>query len=228
MSFGVSADASAALDRYDSRKPHAVGEIPSISFRHPEWDPEYSTFATDIRPPFQQRETWRFEITSKKRDPLVLAWTSGDGVPDNFQISLLDELRARVVDMRADSTYMFTPATDVSPFAVVVGTAEAVAEILAGALPQEFSLGGNFPNPFNPSTTIPVSVPVAADVELKIFSILGEEVRTLHSGNLERGRHWLTWDGRNHAGAVVAGGVYLCRMTTGNGKVLTRKMILLK
>jgi hypothetical protein len=225
-SLGVSGDARAGLDRYDNRKPRAVGAVPSIEFQHPEWDPRYPIFATDIRGPFAEREIWRFRVVSGERQPMSIAWRGSGDIP--AQLFLIDESRVRAIDLRADSVYTFTPATDVTPFIVVAGSAQAVSEILAGVMPQEFGLGVNFPNPFNPSTTIPVTVPAASDVRLAVYNILGEEIRTLHDGPLAAGRHWITWDGRGQTGLPVAAGVYICRMVTAGGEVFGRKMVLLK
>ncbi len=222
----MSGDASAGLDRYDNRKPRAVGAVPSIEFQRPEWDANYPTFATDIRAPIVDREVWRFRVVSAQRQPVSIAWRGTGDIP--AQLFLIDESRVRAIDLRADSVYTFTPATDVTPFVVVAGSAQAVSEILSGVMPQEFALGANFPNPFNPSTTIPVALPAATDVRLAVYNVLGEEVRTLHEGSLEAGRHWITWDGRGRAGLPVAAGLYLCRMETTAGQVFVRKMILLK
>ena len=111
---------------------------------------------------------------------------------------------------------------------VLIGTHEAVASELGSIVPQTFALEQNFPNPFNPTTTIPVSIPLTGEVTVKIYSILGEEVRTLHTGVLEQGRHWLRWDGRNEAGRTVATGMYLTRMTTTAGGSYVIKMLLMK
>jgi hypothetical protein len=144
------------------------------------------------------------------------------------QLFLIDECRARVIDLRVDSVYAFVPATEVTSFVVVAGSAEAVSEILTGVMPQQFGLGVNFPNPFNPSTTIPVAVPTASDVRLAVYNILGEEIRTLHDGPLAAGRHWITWDGRGPTGVPVAAGLYLCRMETASGKSSSQKLLLVR
>jgi flagellar hook assembly protein FlgD len=95
-------------------------------------------------------------------------------------------------------------------------------------VPRTFSLDQNYPNPFNPSTAIPVSLPVRANIELKVYNILGQEVKTLHSGVLEAGRHVFLWDGTNSAGSAVASGVYISRLTSDNGVRLGKKMLLLR
>jgi hypothetical protein len=97
----------------------------------------------------------------------------------------------------------------------------------APEVPVEFSLKQNFPNPFNPSTDIQFSVPQAADVRIAIYNMLGQEVRTLFVGNVERGTRIARWDGRNNAGVSMPSGSYIYRMTAGSF-VSTKKMLLLK
>ena len=80
------------------------------------------------------------------------------------------------------------------------------------ALPTDFELGANFPNPFNPETMIPYSLPGRMQVELTIYDVRGARVRTLVDQVLPGGPHLTRWDGRNEAGAEVASGVYLYRL----------------
>jgi cyclomaltodextrinase / maltogenic alpha-amylase / neopullulanase len=80
--------------------------------------------------------------------------------------------------------------------------------------PASFSLE-NFPNPFNPQTTICFDLPAPSEVTLMIYDVLGRAVRTLISGAASGGVHHVIWDGRNDAGLAVAGGLYLCRMDAG-------------
>jgi hypothetical protein len=99
--------------------------------------------------------------------------------------------------------------------------------------PLYFSLQQNYPNPFNPSTQIAFSIPNAAQVELKIYNILGQEVKTLLSGIKDAGLHTVQWDGRNSVDDRVASGVYIylmqARSLDGKQKFnKVRKMIVLK
>jgi len=92
------------------------------------------------------------------------------------------------------------------------------------ATPSAFALGANYPNPFNPATTIPVIVAAAGDVDLTIYNVLGQPVRPVWSGPLAAGEHRLTWDGRDAQGQAVAAGVYLVRLHQGD-QTHTRKMV---
>jgi hypothetical protein len=93
--------------------------------------------------------------------------------------------------------------------------------------PREFALYQNFPNPFNPSTQIKFSLPVAAPARLAIFDMLGREVRVLHDGSLDAGVHQVTWDGRSSIGIPVPSGVYFCRLVQ-EGRQLSQKLLLVR
>jgi len=94
-------------------------------------------------------------------------------------------------------------------------------------LPANFELKKNYPNPFNPSTTISYSIPKDAFVSLKIYNILGEEVKSLFSGNQKAGFYSSIWNGDNNAGSKVSSGTYIY-MVKYNDWVQSGKMTLLK
>jgi len=95
------------------------------------------------------------------------------------------------------------------------------APVTSTLLPTEFALHQNFPNPFNPITTISFSLPVAADYDLVIYNVMGQEVASF-SGRSEPGIVKVDWDASNYAS-----GVYLYKLTAGNFAD-TKKMVLLK
>ncbi|MCG3157758.1 MAG: hypothetical protein DKINENOH_04394 [bacterium] len=90
-----------------------------------------------------------------------------------------------------------------------------------------YQLAQNYPNPFNPSTTIRFSVLEAGVVQLAVYNINGQEVRTLIAGQMDAGRHVMNWDGKDNAGQDVPSGIYLYRLRV-NGFVQTRKMTLMR
>jgi serine protease len=96
--------------------------------------------------------------------------------------------------------------------------------------PDKFNLEQNYPNPFNPSTTIPFTLVKSGNVTLKIFNIIGQEVRTLVNGRKDAGQYQLQWDGKDDFGRSVASGIYFYKLSISGGEnlTLTRKMILMK
>jgi hypothetical protein len=225
--LGVFPQAHPGRDSLDGHRPMGFDGIPLVVFDRPDWDPVSSAFGSDYRPPINGMEKWEFDVRSKMRVPVRLDFDGIASVPTEFAAYLIDGDRARSVDLKAGAVYSFTPATDVSRFSLIVGTPEKVKEQLDAMLPRAFALGNNFPNPFNPETTIPVSLPRAGEIRLIVYNILGEEVRTLYAGSLEPGRYWFKWDGRSERGNSVASGVYFVRLSAA-GVSFVQKMSLLK
>ncbi len=93
--------------------------------------------------------------------------------------------------------------------------------------PVDFSLEQNFPNPFNPSTVIRYSLPKEGFVTLKIYDVLGNEIKTLVDGFQYPATHSIAWDGDNNFGSKVSSGVYFYSLKYDN-KIITKKMMLIK
>ena len=94
-------------------------------------------------------------------------------------------------------------------------------------VPTEFALEANYPNPFNPTTTIQYALPEDASVTLEVFDAMGRLVATLVNGQQPAGRYESQWNGRSDAGNTVASGMYLYRLRAGQF-VQTRTMLLMK
>lgn len=105
----------------------------------------------------------------------------------------------------------------------VYKSAEPTTSVLGlQEFPRTFLLSQNHPNPFNPRTTIRFSIPRSAEVSLKIFNLLGEEVATLVSGNRDPGTHLVEWDATGQPS-----GVYFYRLQAGEFTE-ARKLVLLR
>jgi len=95
------------------------------------------------------------------------------------------------------------------------------------ALPAGFALGNNYPNPFNPETMIPYSLPGRMPVALVVYDVRGAKVRTLVDQVLPGGHHLTRWDGQDDGGRSVASGVYLYRLAI-SGAEQTGRMVLVR
>jgi len=96
-----------------------------------------------------------------------------------------------------------------------------------GELPKKFALEQNYPNPFNPVTTIQYSVANNADVKLKVYNLMGQEVVTLVNQNHNAGKYEIVWNSKNNIGKNVASGVYYLKFEAGDF-VKFRKMTLIR
>ncbi|MEC8706163.1 MAG: T9SS type A sorting domain-containing protein, partial [Candidatus Neomarinimicrobiota bacterium] len=94
-------------------------------------------------------------------------------------------------------------------------------------LPKEFALHDNFPNPFNPNTTIRFDLPRATDVSIVVFNVLGQKIKTIERAQMNPGYHSIIWNATNDFGSQVSAGMYFYQLRT-NEFVKTKKMILLK
>jgi hypothetical protein len=93
--------------------------------------------------------------------------------------------------------------------------------------PKAFAVVSNHPNPFNPITTITYTLPASARVELSVYSITGQKVRTLVSGRMEAGAYSAIWDGKDENGKPVSSGVYIAHLRAGK-QIVSHKMVLVR
>jgi hypothetical protein len=93
--------------------------------------------------------------------------------------------------------------------------------------PFRFALDRNYPNPFNPGTAMNYQIARASDVTIKVYDMMGKEVRTLVSGKKSAGAYSVAWNGTDSRGQRVPSGIYFCRMTAG-GTTQIQKMTLIK
>ena len=119
----------------------------------------------------------------------------------------------------SDSSGLFGP--------IAVSARTDVATDGEDRLPAQFGLAQNYPNPFNPETTIEYQLPQGAPVQLRVFNILGQQIRTLVDEVRDAGHYRVIWDGKDQSGRPVASGIYFCQLTAGSYHQ-TRKMTLLK
>lgn len=138
---------------------------------------------------------------------------SADSVPVSYaSITFIDE---------GNSSNIFTALTDI--------TGNYQLDLITGinensVIPKTIELAQNYPNPFTSETQISYKLKNQSDVHLKIYNILGQEVRTFNIGLRSNGIYGLKWDGKNNFGIKVTPGIYLYRLQAGNG-MQVKKMI---
>ncbi|MDE2807295.1 MAG: T9SS type A sorting domain-containing protein [Gemmatimonadota bacterium] len=155
-------------------------------------------------------------VISSSAEPLLegrVRLDSGEPVAD-AQVRLFDltDLRqGAIVRAMTDGTGYFA-----LPLAALTGR----------TLPEQFALGPNYPNPFNPSTIIPYQLAASSAVRLEVFNLLGQHIATLVDGERPAGFHTATWHATDATGRAVGAGVYIYRMTVGV-ESQTGRMVLL-
>ena len=94
-------------------------------------------------------------------------------------------------------------------------------------IPIDFALHENYPNPFNPTTTLRFDLPEVSDVNVVIYNMLGQKVRTFNMNSISAGSHSIKWNATNDLGDPVGAGVYLYQFQA-KDFIKTKKMVLLK
>jgi len=110
----------------------------------------------------------------------------------------------------------------------VPGTATSVEHdmLISDPAPADFQLSQNFPNPFNPTTTISFQLNNDSRVTLKVFNTLGQEITTLLNRQLTTGNHEVHWDGTDGNGHHVASGIYFYQIQAGDRKAVKKMMLM--
>ncbi len=125
----------------------------------------------------------------------------------------------------------FVAVNDISNSSPVI-TADLIVGIVAGVdddavVPASFALHGNYPNPFNPSTTIAFSLEATAAVRLTIYNLVGQEIRSLVNESRAAGEYQVEWDGKDQQGESVGSGMYLASLEVDSSQQAV-KMLLIK
>ncbi|QXD13891.1 CHRD domain-containing protein [Rhodocaloribacter litoris] len=221
--------ASKGRDAFDQPEPPVIGAYVSVYFPHPEWDFLVDHFSTDARPEPVEAETWTFEVRTNIEDRVELDFEGLETVPASFEVWLVDPDLKLWHDVRATPGYAFEATGEDRPkrFELIVARPEQVQQRQAEMRPRQYSLQ-NFPNPFNPATTLHYGLPEEGPVTLVVYNLLGEQVAVLLDRTWKpAGYHTAHWDGRDDAGRPVASGVYLGTLRAGS-TVLTKTMVLVK
>ena len=109
---------------------------------------------------------------------------------------------------------------------VVLNEGTVAVQLAAAVRPPTFDLQQNYPNPFNPTTQIGYGLPEDGHVEIAIFNMVGQKIRTLVSEIASAGFHYIMWDGRSDAGYAVPSGMYFYVMQTEDFRKVKKALLL--
>ncbi|MFH1853348.1 MAG: right-handed parallel beta-helix repeat-containing protein [Candidatus Neomarinimicrobiota bacterium] len=236
---GVLRRATDTYDDWDRFEPPTIPGGISLRIDNRDWAENGDLYATDIRTVNLEGRFWDLELVASDVNYNVNVTFDGlEGLPAEFDVFLVDVSLGIAKNLRWQPGYQYAIASENSThqLRLLAGTREFVQENNAGVdlYPESYSLSQNFPNPFNPKTTILIAIEEDAYVDLVIYNLLGEVVRTMASNELlPSGYYNFIWQGKNNNGERVASGIYFytSRIKSPDGKMLlnkTRKMILVK
>jgi alpha-amylase len=159
----------------------------------------------------------------------TMSSSSASDVVTAMTVNLPSNSRLYALDSETSSAAAGGDKTQIAYYGAlgVVKQAAPVEETNSAERITHYELFANYPNPFNPTTTITYQIPQAGRVSLKIYNMLGQVVRILVDAEVAAGLHATVWDGKNSRGEPVASGVYIYRLEAGE-VVKTKKMLLTK
>ena len=229
-SIAIHSQAAFERDVYDQAEPPTIGEYISVYFPYPQQGPRSESFCLDARPAPAEGEIWSFEVKTNVRAKVLLTFAGVETVPAGFEIWLVDEALQISQNLRENNQYTIAVQHENHPKALklVVGTHAFTSTryVSLNALPTGHELSQNFPNPFNPITTIRYGLPQDESVTLKVYDLLGKEISTLINHERKKaGYHIAIWDGRNGQGEPVTSGVYLYHILTSNFSSVKKMVI---
>lgn len=169
------------------------------------------------------------DVVSAMADPATgRRWISGPG-----NASVAD---AFLVDRLADGTYFWSVQTVNNAFLASEFASEGSFTVKGSlsvdtedgaVLPQRFAVYSNYPNPFTTQTTIRYDLPEAATVQLKVYSLLGQEVHSASLGTQPAGQHQVQWNGQSRSGSLLGSGIYFYEIRA-DGSSATGTMTLVR
>lgn len=218
-------NAATDWDEHDFSEVPPIGEFVSLYFPHSDWQQHPGNYAADFRAPTATGDYWDFSVvTNFTQGEIRLETSLLQELPPQWQIYLVDKKANRQLELGSVDQYVF-PAQN-NDFRLIIGTAEVIENnIPSTPVPVTYCLLPNYPNPFNPGTTIRYTLPVAARVELVIYNLMGQKIKTLVSAAQSAGQYEINWDGKNSQNEAVPSGIYWYQIRA-NAFTFTRKMVL--
>ena len=187
---------------------------------------------SDIRSLDQELKVWDAYVRSETDSEVDLTWNIVQDPSSDMDIRLVDLNTRKIMDVRNEE-YLSLGVIDHRydrRVKIIAGEESEVAARIGDILsmiPEELSISGNYPNPFNPSTTIRFGLPEPSKIRMTIVNIKGQEIAELINTWQDMGRHEVIWDGKSSDGSSLSSGIYFVLINDGKN-YKTHKIMLLK
>ncbi len=223
-SFVIIAIDSAANDDFDEQDilaPPGDFEETNISLFNKSLSSTYKMLIKETRSEIGEGKIFNAKIKNNLNQKLLLQ-VEGMVNFNNYEIYLLDNSLHKFYDLHNKNNIEIKPSSNEKDFQIIIGSRNFIENIKIENIPVEFFLSDNYPNPFNPVTTIEYSIPQKELVIIKIFDILGKDVKTLINEIKAPGYYQIDFNAKS-----FASGIYFYRMESGSF-ITTKKLILVK
>jgi hypothetical protein len=229
--FGALETADDAIEWHDNPEIRSPGDGVSLFFKMEEDVPDLE-ITSDIRSFDQKLKVWDTFIRSTTDHDVDLSWSMVQEPSSDMVIRLVDLNTRKVIDIRNEQQFSLGVIDHRYDrrMKIIAGEESEVAARISDVLsmiPDELSITGNYPNPFNPSTTIRYGLPEPRSIRLTIVNIKGQEIAELVNTWQDMGRYEVIWDGKSSDGSSLASGIYFALINDGKN-YNSHKVMLLK
>ena len=243
LTLGVAAGASDAYDPMDVSclpgMPFAPEAKLDLYVDNNHWSERAGNYLRDIKDNKTSPQSWNLMLNLENmledgifEGIISLGFAEDSKLPEACSLQLIDPAGGQIVNLREDQMILklkidaTNPLIGQTPWLVPL-ILEATTSAPGPDEDAELLSTYNYPNPFNPSTTISYNLGKDTLVSLDIYNIKGQLVRNLHSGLQNRGTHKVVWNGKDNQGRATSSGFYFYRLKAGD-KQITRKILMLK
>jgi len=219
---GFSSSAKEDYDKLDYFAPPGYFDQVRINIEDQKISDPYKHLFIDYRPGINKGQTFDLKIKNTTKQAVKLI---ADGIDNfaNYEVYLLDKNLSKFYNLKEQGEIELSPIHKNYDYQLLIGNENYISNIKKGNVPTEYAIYQNYPNPFNPATLIRYQIPDNNTfVELKVFNILGKEIKTLVNEVQDPGVHEVEFYSSN-----LSSGVYFYTLKAGSYSA-TKKMIFMK
>ena len=188
-------------------------------------------YMRDIRDIDELNGVWNLKIDSNEDEEIFLSGVFKGNKFEGLSVAIIDiPKRKAIFDFLDHGTQIIKDSKIAYDVKFIVGESDYVDKMsneILNNIPTTFFLSQNYPNPFNPITKLDYNLPLRSKVNISVYNVLGQEIKTLLNEVKEYGYHSVIWNGKDNSGKDMASGVYFARITS-QSFIKTRKMLLVK
>lgn len=209
------------FDEFDYFTPPSDFSDECIYILNKNLETDYKHLFIDSRPDISEGQVYDLVLKNTLKKPLELRFEGMENF-SGYEVYAADKHLKRFYNLRENPVISIESTPEHQEFSLIIGKNSFIEENKGNILPKDYALFQNYPNPFNPYTIISYELPLESRVELKIFNVLGKEIKTLIDGVEAPGRHEVKFEAGN-----LPSGIYFCTMKSGSF-IKTEKMVLMK
>jgi hypothetical protein len=223
--IGYCSDSEDGLDIYDVFTPPGYFSNYQMFIHNENLQTNYKFLECDYRQSIGEGQVYDIYLKLSSNEPIELFLY--ENILHDQNIYLIDKESNTTINFKEFPKMSIIPTTKSKNYLLVIGKEEFVESLKDELLPIKFLLFQNYPNPFNSVTNIRYGLPENTRISLKIFDVLGGEIRILDEGNKSAGYFDINWNGKDKYGFNLSSGIYFYKLETDKLSII-KKMILLK